>query len=137
MAAPLSVSDIGQIRALDSVFVQGWLSDDTTAVLSVFAPDAVLVPPGSAAIVGIDAIRAYWWPRDGSRTRIRSFKHDIVEIDGTSAMAIVRGTATMAWSYTKAGKTVEQTGRSNDLFVVAREMSGQWRIVRQVWNTVP
>jgi uncharacterized protein (TIGR02246 family) len=137
MAAPLSLGDIAAIRALDSVFVQGWLRDDTSAVLSVFARDAALLPPGSAPVVGVDAIRAYWWPRDGSRTQIRSFKRDIAEIEGTSAMAFIRGTATLAWAYTKDGKTNEQTGRSNDMIVVARDASGQWRIVRQVWNTVP
>ena len=137
MAAPLSVNDLAAIRALDSVFVQGWLRDDTTAVLGVFASDAVLLPPGSAPVVGVDAIRAYWWPRDGSRTRIRSFRRDITEIEGTSAMAFARGTATLAWTYTKDGKTTEQTGRSNDLVVLSRDTSGKWRIVRQVWNTVP
>jgi ketosteroid isomerase-like protein len=137
MAAPLSLGDIAAIRALDSVFVQGWLRDDTSAVLGVFAHDAALLPPGSAPVVGVDAIRAYWWPRDGSRTQIRSFKRDIAEIEGTSAMAFIRGTATLAWAYTKDGKTTEQTGRSNDMIVVARDASGQWRIVRQVWNTVP
>src|SRR4026207_1192209 len=75
----LTVSDQAAIRTLDSTFVQGWLQDDTAAVLRVFSPDAVLLPPGSQPIAGLAAIRAYWWPTDGSHTRITSFDRQIVE----------------------------------------------------------
>jgi ketosteroid isomerase-like protein len=125
------------ILSLDSTFVRAWLRDDTTGVLSVFAPDAVLQPPGSAAISGHAAIRSYWFPRDGSTTRILSFDHQVIEVVGTSTMAVVRGTSTLRWRYTKDGKTSEQTGRSSDMRVYAADPSGQWRVIRQIWVTLP
>src|SRR5437868_7081027 len=96
-SAVLGDADRAAIRALDSTFVASWLRDDTTAVLGVFAPDAVLLPPGSAPVAGTSAIRAYWWPQDGSHTRITGFDRQIVEIDGTPGLAYLRGTARLRW----------------------------------------
>ncbi len=134
---PLTPSDQAALRALDSVFVSGWLGDDTTQVLSVFAPDAVLMPPGAAAVTGLSAIRGYWWPKDGSTTRIRSFQHTITEMGGTRTLAFVRGTGTMTWDYTKAGKTTTQTTRSADMRLLMLDANGRWQVVRHIWNALP
>jgi ketosteroid isomerase-like protein/tetratricopeptide (TPR) repeat protein len=131
----LSGADRAQIRAVDSMFVRAWLHDDTTAVLGLFAQDAVLVPPNAAPVVGRDAIRAWWWPRDGSRTRILSFARQIDEINGSHELAFMRGTASLSWSYQKSGRTTKQASRSNDLVILARDPDGTWKIVRQIWNT--
>jgi uncharacterized protein (TIGR02246 family) len=133
----LSAGDRAAIRALDSAFVQAWLRDDTTAVLGLFATDAVLMPPGSAPRTGQAAIRAYWWPADGSRTRITAFDRSIAEIGGSRELAFVRGTASLTWDYAKDGKSSAQKGRSTDLMLVAPDASGRWRIVRHMWNTLP
>jgi uncharacterized protein (TIGR02246 family) len=133
----LTVSDQAAIRTLDSTFVQGWLQDDTAAVLSVFSPDAVLLPPGSQPIAGLAAIRAYWWPTDGSHTRITSFDRQIVEITGTKGLAFIRGTGSLAWEYVKDGTRQVQSGRSTDLILVAPDSTGRWRVLRQMWSQLP
>jgi len=133
----LTLSDQAAIRTLDSTFVQAWLHDDTTAVLSVFRPDAVLLPPGSQPISGLTAIRAYWWPLDGSHTRITAFDRQIAEIAGTKGLAYLRGTGALTWEYTKGGPPHVQSSRSTDLILVARDSAGQWRVVRQMWSTLP
>ena len=136
-AMTLSDADRAAIRRLDSTFVSGWLEDDTTAVLSVFSPDAVLLPPGAAPIAGLAAIRAYWWPADGSRTTITRFERALTEVQGSSPMAYARGTATLAWRTTKGGRTTSQTSRSTDLMVYAKDSSGRWRLTRQMWTVLP
>lgn len=126
-----------EILALDSAFVRGWLRDDTSSVLGVFAADAVLHPPGVQAVTGIPAIRSYWFPTDGSTTRIISFDHQVVEVVGSSTLAVVRGASSLRWRYTKDGKTSEQSGRSADLRVYAADPSGRWRVIRQMWTSLP
>ena len=133
----LSDADRAAIRALDATFVRGWLADDRAAVLGVFAPDAVLLPPGSKPLRGIPAIRSYWWPDDGSRTRITSFERDVDEIEGTRRLAFLRGTASLSWVYEKDGKQTSQTGRSTDLLLLSRDAAGRWRVIRQMWNVLP
>jgi uncharacterized protein (TIGR02246 family) len=133
----LTDEDRAAIRALDSTFVRGWLSDDTNAVLSVFAADAVLLPPGSKPVRGLPAIRSYWWPVDGSHTRITSFDRHIDEIEGTRQLAFLRGTASLSWIYEKDGHQTAQTSRSIDLLLLARDSAGHWHVIRQMWNTLP
>jgi uncharacterized protein (TIGR02246 family) len=129
----LGDADRAQIRALDSMFVHAWLRDDTAGVLRLFADDAVLVPPNGAPVVGRTAIGAWWWPRDGSRTRILSFDRQVAEINGTHDLAFMRGTASLRWTYQKNGRTTRQSSRSNDVILFARGSDGAWKIIRQIW----
>jgi ketosteroid isomerase-like protein len=133
----LSAMARAEILKLDSAFVQGWIRDDTAAVLGVFAADAVLQPPGAAAVSGLAAIKSYWWPTDGSTTRILGFDHQVLEVLGSSTLAFVRGSSALRWRYTKDGKTSEQSSRSTDVRVYAVDPSGTWRVIRQIWVTMP
>ena len=137
VGSSLTDADRAEIRTVDSMFVHAWLRDDTASVLALFADDAVLVPPGAAPVVGRAAIRAWWWPQDGSRTRIVAFDRDIVEVNGSHELAFMRGTANLRWTYRKNGRTTRQSSKSNDLVMLARTSDGTWKIVRQIWNTRP
>lgn len=135
---PISDADRAAILAVDSAFVDAWLADDTTKVLGLFSSDAVLMPPGMSPLRGLDAIRAYWWPSDGSRTRITSFKRVVEEVGGGGGFAFVRGAGTVGWTYTKrGGSPVTQTSRSSDFMLYARDATGKWRITRQIWSVLP
>lgn len=135
---PLSAADRAAILAIDSAFVAAWLADDTTKVLSLFAPDAELIPPGAPPVRGLEAIRRYWWPADGSRTRITRFTRSVDELDGTNALAYLRGTGALAWTYAKgAAPATSQSSRSTDFIVYKKDADGRWRVSRQMWNALP
>ena len=133
----LSDRDRAAILALDTAFVQAWLRDDTAGVLALFHPDAVLLPPGGRPVEGVRAIRAYWWPDDGSRTRITAFTRELAEVQGTPDLAWFRGDAALGWVYGKNGKEASQTSRSTDLVLLAPDSVGRWRIIRQMWSPAP
>ncbi len=133
----LSDRDRAAIHSLDTAFVQAWLRDDTAAVLALFHPDAVIVPPGGRPVEGLPAIRAYWWPEDGSHTRITAFTRELAEIEGTPTLAWFRGVAALEWVYAKDGKEAAQTSRSNDLVLLSPDSGGRWLITRQMWAPAP
>ena len=133
----LTDKDRAAIRELDRIFVSGWLKDDKKAVLSVFAPDAILLPPASNPVVGSKDIGAYWFPNDGSVTKITGFDRKIDEIEGTTKLAFLRGTATLSWTFEKDGKKTAQTSRSIDLLILARDSAGHWHVIRQMWTATP
>ena len=133
----LSDHDRAAIQALDTAFVQAWIRDDTAGVLALFHPDAVLLPPGGRPVEGVRAIRAYWWPDDGSHTRITAFRRNLSEVRGTPDLAWFRGDATLGWVYAKNGKEASQTSRSTDLVLLAPDSTGRWRIIRQMWSPAP
>ena len=125
-------------RVLIDTFGKGWERGDVDAICSVFTEDAVfLETPFSTPDRGMAAIRAYWWPVDGSHTRITSFERKIVEIAGTRGLAYVHGIGTLAWQYAKGGTPQTQSSRSTDLILVAPDPAGHWRVVRQMWSTLP
>ena len=122
------------IRALDSVFVDAWLRDDTTAVMGTLAPDAVLMPAGQAPLATPEAIRAFWWPTDGSQTRILTFQRAIDELGGDGDVAWMRRTDSLGFTYAKGGTTSSLTSRSMSLAVLRRQADGGWRFSRVMWG---
>ena len=113
------------------------LALDTAGVLALFHPDAVLLPPGGRPVEGVRAIRAYWWPEDGSHTRITAFTRELAEVQGTPDLAWFRGDAALRWVYANNGKEASQTSRSTDLVLLAPDSAGGWRIIRQMWSPAP
>jgi uncharacterized protein (TIGR02246 family) len=59
LSAPLFAADSGA-QALDNAFVKAVKAGDIDAVVALYAPDAMLYPPGEMAAKGRDAIRAVW-----------------------------------------------------------------------------
>ena len=129
-----TAADQQAIRALDSVFVAAWLRDDTTAVMNTLTPDAVLMPAGQGLLATPDAIRAFWWPSDGSQTRILTFQRTIDELNGEGDMAWMRRSDSLTFTYAKGGTTSSLVSRSMSLAVLRRQTDGAWRFSRVMWG---
>ncbi len=136
-AAPktLSSADEQAIRRVDSLYVAAWLRDDTAAVLRTLAPDAVLMPAGQRPLATHNDVRAFWWPTDGSHTKILTFHRVIDEMSGDANLAWVRGTDTLTFTYDKGQTHSQLASRSMTLAVWRREPDGSWRISRMMWGT--
>lgn len=133
-APRFTAEDERAVRQLDSVFVAAWLRDDTTAVLNTLAPDAVLMPSGQHALTTPNAIRGFWWPTDGSVTRILTFDRAIDELGGDGDMAWMRRTDSLTFTYAKGGTTSSLASRSMSLAVLRRQSDGSWRFSRVMWG---
>jgi ketosteroid isomerase-like protein len=130
----LTAGDSSAIEAVRAEYVRGWLGDDTAGVLATLDSAAVLLPPGRLPVRGQDAIRAYWWPTDGSRTTITQLDWDLEELAGRPGLAFSRGMSTVGWRYQKDTVRSEQISRSTNLTIFTRGMDGRWRILRQMWG---
>src|SRR5215207_1746519 len=133
-ASQFTPDDERAIRALDSAFVAAWLRDDTTAVMSTLATDAVMMPAGQGVLATPDAIRSLWWPADGSHTRILTFERAIDELGGEGDIAWMRRTDSLTFTYAKGGATSSLTSRSMSLAVLKRQADGTWRFSRVMWG---
>jgi uncharacterized protein (TIGR02246 family) len=130
----LSNTDRSAIHRLDSAYVSAWLRDDTAAVLATLAADAVLMPAGQRPLTDLTGIRAFWWPTDGSSTRITEYTTTVDEIGGGPDLAFVRGTGQLSFVYEKDGTRSDVTSRNMTLTLVRRDDDGQWRITRRMWG---
>jgi len=134
--ATLTDADRRAIQALDSSFVAAWLKDDTAGVMATLSADAVLMPSGRHPLIGHESIRAYWWPDDGSHTRIDAFVSRIEEVGGMNGMAFIRGDDSLTFTYSKGASGFTQSSRTVTLSVVARLPDGRWEFTRRMWSPV-
>ena len=82
------------------------------------------------------AIRAFWWPADGSHTKILTFVRQLDELDGRGDVAWTRGTDRLTFTYSKGTAVAAPVGsRSMTLAVLRLQPSGEWRIGRMMWGT--
>lgn len=132
--AALSSADSAAIAGVQEAYVRAWLADDTAGVLATLEADAILLPPGREPVVGQEAIRAHWWPTDGSTTRITGFTLETAEVLGGGGVAVARGLSTVSWRYQKDTVRSEQTVQNISLSVLRRSPAGDWRIARQMWG---
>ena len=134
--APLSDRDRAAIRANDSAYVAAWMRDDTTGVLATLTGDPILVPGGFEPLRGLSAVKGFWWPSDGSHTKVTRFERTVEEIDGAGDVAFVRGADSLRFTYTKGTNAQSSATRSVTLAVVRRQADGTWKIARMLWATV-
>jgi ketosteroid isomerase-like protein len=132
--AAWTAADERAVRDVDSAYVAAWLRDDTTGVMRTLAPDAILMPAGQHPLATPNDIRAFWWPSDGSRTRILTFQRTIDEVAGLRDVAWVRGTDTLTFTYDKGQMHSRLGSRSMTLAVLRRQPDGTWRISRMMWG---
>ncbi|HJU89362.1 MAG TPA: DUF4440 domain-containing protein [Gemmatimonadaceae bacterium] len=130
----LSEADRAAIRSVDSAYVAGWLANDSGAVLATLDSGVVLMPAGSRPLVGVDAARGFWWPRDGSRTTITGYTATVDELDGTPALAYVRGTSTLDFTYERDTLRTSGVSRTMTLTLLRKSADGRWRITRRMWG---
>jgi uncharacterized protein (TIGR02246 family) len=133
-AAALSTADSTAIRAVESEYVAAWLRNDIAGVLSTLDRAATLLPPGKLPLSGEAAIREYWWPQDGSVTKITAFEWVIEEMGGDGAYAYTRGISTVDWTYDKGDTHQQSTSRSPNLTLLRKRSDGRWRITHQMWG---
>lgn len=133
----LSADDVAKIRAVNEAYAAAWLKNDPEAVMSTLSNDAVLIPQGNRPVVGIESIKKFWWPADGSRTTIKTFSITTDEIGGDGDVGFVRGTFQFSFSYEDKGKINDLTNAGNYMMILKRQSDGNWRISRRMWGDLP
>jgi uncharacterized protein (TIGR02246 family) len=136
-AGRLSNTEVTKIRTVNKAYATAWLHNNPQEVLSLFSRDAVLIPQGNRPVEGIEAIKKFWWPDDGSRTIIKSFTITTDEIGGLGKIGYVRGTFQFTYSYEEKGKIADLSNAGNYLMIMRRQSDGSWRISRRMWGDAP
>ena len=130
-------ADEQAVRELEERYRSAWLANDSAAVMATLAPGAVLMPAGMEPIRGDSAIRAFWWPDDGSSTTIEAYDVDVDEVRGSGDLAVLRGRGSIAFVYeSPEGETSRLTSNAVHLSVAEADSSGTWRITRRAWSAI-
>ena len=122
-------ADEAAIRAENTAWFKGYNTANAKMVSDLYADEAVLLAPGSAMIHGKKAIVAYY-AKDVADTKaqgmtyVQNPKSDISISD------------TIAWESGEFKAMVKgAVVDSGKYLTVSRKKDGQWKIIRDTWNS--
>jgi uncharacterized protein (TIGR02246 family) len=131
----LPSDDSASVRAVVERYRAAWLANDENGVLSTFVSDAVLMPAdGNPAVVGMPAIKKYWWPDSATKTAITKFAQIPDEVGGNEGLAYARGTSDVEWRSEDKGVAQDWQNSSSFLFLLRRDDRGAWQISHLIWD---
>ena len=134
----LSASDREAVRQLHEDYRVAWLANNGEAVRRVFTNDAVLLPHhGLEPVVGMEAIKRFWWPEDGLPTTITRFEATYDEIGGCATIAYARGRSEVEWTVDDHGKSTRFHNAGTFLTLFRKLPDGSWKISHQMWDDPP
>lgn len=125
-----AATDATVIRAGTAAWFTAANQGQTDAVVALYTPDAVLMPPGSKPLRGHAAIRPYI-----AKELVGTARSGIVLVlDGGSEVGVQGHTGWHAGTYTvkdTSGAAID----SGAFMEIWRNTRGTWRIHRDTWNS--
>jgi uncharacterized protein (TIGR02246 family) len=130
-ADPAAVEE--HIRSAADQFEQAMLGGDAETLVSLYAPDAIVLPPGMPLAEGTDAIRSVWQQMfaAGPLTAVSLDPRTIV-VSESGDMAYEVGTYSMTGT-APDGSSITDTGKY--LTIHEPTESGEWKIAVDTWSS--
>ncbi len=125
-------ADVGEINKASEEFVAAAKANDTEGLVSVYAADAVLMPPNDPAAKGSEAVRA-WMQSFLDQFTMEDFSISAEEVVVTGDWAFRRGTFAMTISPAAGGEQIQYAGKF--LQIWQRQADGCWKIARDMWSS--
>lgn len=125
----LSDQDAAAINSAVESYTQAFETNDWAAFATLYAEDAVVMPPNAPVVQGRAALlelTAIWPP-------ITTFSVTIDEIDGCRDLAFSRGGYTFSATLEGVPEPVEDTGSYVEIW--RRQADGSWLIAAEIWNS--
>ena len=126
--------DSAEILRLDAEWARVAQSGDLERILAYWSDDAALLPPGSPALVGKAAIRAYIAQSLRTPGFAISWKTNDVTVAASGDLAYGVGTNRVSFTGPD-GKAVVVEG--NAVTVWRKDAAGAWKCVVDIWNDAP
>ena len=120
-----------EIAAQSARFSQAYVDGDIDALIAIYSEDGVAAPGGRDFIRGRDALRLYWQPAEGV---------DVTEHRAVPVEIVVAGDHAYDWGHYSGATVAKGETRpfaGKYLIVWRREKDGAWRMVHDMWNTLP
>ena len=108
------------------------LSGDLDALLSLYADDAVVMPPNDTTLFGKEEIR-YWWEEYFQFFRVTSSVETEREVTVAGNQAFERGAFSITIMPKQQGARIKDDIRS--LTVWKYDTAAGWKISHQIWNS--
>ena len=130
-AASLSDEDKEGVRTVDAEWARAASTGNGEAIAALYAPDAVLLPPGEPMVKG-EAAKKYWV--DFTNGFSGPTELNTMAVEGAGDMATAIGTYKMTLTPKKAGAKALPAEEGKYLEVLKRQEDGSWKIIYDMWS---
>jgi uncharacterized protein (TIGR02246 family) len=131
-AADDTAQDAAEIRALIDKIERTFSAGDLDEAMSVFAPDAAIIAPGTPDLVGTQAIRPIYAAMM-DQVRIET-ELTTAELEIAGDLAYERGTYTLKLVDKATGQVVSDVVNRH-LHIFRRQPDGEWKTWRMMVNS--
>jgi len=107
-------------------------SGDIDALVSLFAHDAVVMPPNDTTLYGIEEIRA-WWQEYFQWFQVESSVETERDVTMANDQAFQRAVISVVIVPRRGGSKIRDDVRT--LTVWRHDAEGRWKISHQIWNS--
>ena len=125
----LGTADATALRAALEAYLDAANAGDAARWASLYAEDAVMMPPNSPVVEGRVAIESWLAMLP---VTITDAEGTALEVEGAGSVAYVRGTYSMSLQIPGLPEPVPQQGKL--LQIYARQPDGSWLLARDIWN---
>jgi ketosteroid isomerase-like protein len=133
--APPAAEDRAAIQELDDREIKANLALDVRALELLWDPEVVTMPPGHAAVNGLEANRAYLEQeaKEMENFQILGYEQVWQEVRIMGDYAYEYGTVQTRVAPMNPGPEVDNT--YNMMRILKKQPDGSWRIYRAIWNS--
>ena len=117
--------------AADESWLQAAKTRGAAGWMSYYTDDVAILPPGSPAIVGREAVGKYVAAMFATPGFALDWKATSAEVARSGDIGYVRGTYNAAWR-DKRGKTVKETGKFVEIW--RKQADGSWKCAVDMWS---
>ncbi len=123
-------AEIKDIHANETQWNQDFASRDTDKLTAHYAPDAVLMVPGEAAISGQDAIRNTIKQMTADPAMAIKFQASKVDVAASGDLAYAQGSYTQSMTDPRTGKIIYDHG--SYVTTYRKQPDGSWKAVADI-----
>jgi len=127
--APLTETDRDAIKGGVARLDKALLARDWATAASIYTEDGMALPPNARAAQGRSAVQQLF----SGFPEVRTFKQDVVEIEGYGNLAIARATYDLELIPPGSRAPVKESGKV--LAVWHKQGDGSWQVARALWNS--
>lgn len=124
-------SDFSKLKMTIDEFYTAINSGNTEKRLSLFAPDAIIMPNHGELIEFNDSVKAIWKRYDDDRIfRIKDLKHVDIELSGNIAYTV------NTYYYTFHRKDSKpEWHKTKNVHIWRKQKDGSWKLYIDIWNS--
>ena len=124
--SPALAQSKAAIDKLNAKFADSFNKGDAAAVASMYASDAVVLPPGAEMVRGRDAIQSFW---QGAAQQLGDLRLTTLEVKPLGS-----GWARELGTFSLKPKSAGAEAVTGKYVVLWRQVGKQWKLATDIWN---